>query len=91
MNATYDIEFELTGYEEHCRDEAYECGDRAAMRREAEREHEMEEAYHDAMLAEQEALWAAQQADPFTSVCEFIGGAFEPECRAHEAQDEIPF
>lgn len=91
MDDIYEIEADVTGWDEHVRDEAYECGELAAMRREAEREHEMEEAMYDAELEEQEALWAAQQANPFTSVCEFIGGAFEPECRPHEADDEIPF
>lgn len=37
----YD-DYELTGLEEHLRDEAFECGDRAAMRSEALREARLE-------------------------------------------------
>lgn len=44
----------MTGWEEHCRDEAHECGERVAMRREAEAEGRAEarNMAHEAMLEE---------------------------------------
>jgi hypothetical protein len=47
-------EDELTGLEEHLRDEAYECGEVAAMRREAEEFHRMEAAIGEAEQREWE-------------------------------------
>lgn len=46
---------ELTGWEEHVRDEAWECGEIAAMREEARREEESECAYEQECRAEAEA------------------------------------
>lgn len=86
----YEIEFELTGYAEHLRDEAYECGELAAMRREANREAEREAWYAEEADRVAREEFEAQQANPFTSVCPFDSWN-APECQPHRADDEIPF
>ncbi len=78
---------ELTGYEEHMRDEATECGERRAMREAAYREHEMEAQIAEEEDREREAEWLEQQADPLRSVCLWIG-TYERGC---ESYDPCPF
>lgn len=49
-----NYDYELTGFEEHMNDEAYECGELAAMRAEAEREARAEAAI---------AAWEEEEAE----------------------------
>ena len=78
---------ELTGWEEHLRDEATECGELAAMRREAKRDARTEAAMIRAEQEEEEREWKAQQANPLRSVCSYPA-PYAAECRFH---DPIPF
>lgn len=86
---SYDAD-ELTGWEEHVRDEgtwhdyvSEAFGDEA---RALEREARWEQEYA-------EAMWAAQQADPMTAVCEgwMSPGEMCPIPSVFDAEDEIPF
>ncbi len=75
---------ELTGWEEHVRDEAWECGELAARRREAEEEVRKEVA----MLEFENEEWLRARGFPCqaaTTACS-RGNAFA-EC----AEDDLPF
>ncbi len=83
-NLERNFGYELTGLEEHLRDEAWECGELAAMRREAEQEARME---GEMQAAYEEQMWEEQQADPLRAVC---WNGPSPECLLRE-DDNIPF
>ena len=77
-------EEELTGWEEHCRDEASECGEYAAMREEARREAAMEAAMY-----EDECREAAEE-----DARQYPGGRCEGDgwgCNVCSAYDPICF
>jgi DNA-binding FadR family transcriptional regulator len=74
---------ELTGWEEHLRDEAWECGELAARRREAE-----DEARLEAAMAEQEEAEALRaRGFPCSSAPCCARGRALAECR----EDDLPF
>lgn len=83
----YDFENELTGWAEHVRDEAYECGELAARRREAQREFEAEVRHVYAEMGEEQAHWDALQANPLTATCSYD---FAPVCSSGP-DDDLPF
>jgi hypothetical protein len=70
------MEHELTGLEEHLRDEAWECGELAARRREAEREARLEAAHLDFELEEARQAWG-HRCESLTPVCQ---GRVTAEC-----------
>ena len=74
---------ELTGWEEHVRDEAWECGELAALRRESEEEARKEAAMHE------------QEEEEYRKARGFSCGV-APSCSrgyvsAECSPDEIPF
>ncbi len=94
MNTHYLMEDELTGLEEHLRDEAWECGEMAAMRAEAHAEWEAENSEQEYLNAKHQAEWEAQQADPLRAVCDFGRDAWGNRskcCEDISEEDNIPF
>ncbi len=77
------MDHELTGWEEHVRDEAWECGEIAARRREAEEEARMEAA----MYEHEEEEYRLSRGLP----CSPVSGCSRGRPLAECAPDEIPF